>query len=83
MEYDAGAIFRSPHLARGENFPVRHPRATLGNALGEVAVLLGDYLAALHPAFILPQESHVMVATNDWEISEAVQQLDKDTDICP
>ena len=83
MQYDAGAVFRSPHLERGEDFPVRHPRATQENALGEVATILGDYLAALYPAYTLPQESHIMVATSDWEIAEAVRQLDKDTDVCP
>ena len=83
MQYDAGAIFRSPHFERGGSFPVHHPRATLENTLGEVATMLGDYLAALHPAYILPQESHVMVATSEQEIAEAVRQLDKDTDLCP
>ena len=39
------------------------------------------------PVFILHTSSqnsdHVMVATNDFEISAAMKQLNKDTDICP
>ena len=83
MQYDAGAIFRSPHFEHGGGFPVRHPRAMPNTSLAEVATSLGDYMAGLHPAHILPHDGNIMVATKDTEASAAMKQLNQDTDTCP